>query len=62
MGAGITIFGANFDNFEVVISPADTAGLAAPADYFWDVQLVEADTTKTTIAAGTLHLLPDVTN
>ena len=61
VGAGITISGTDNSEFEVKLSPADTSVLAAPADYYWDVQLTEADTTVTTVAAGTLRLLVDVT-
>jgi hypothetical protein len=62
IGSGLTVTDEAGGLAEFTVESADTDGLTTvPVTLEWDVQLVEADGTVTTVARGQWQILADVT-
>lgn len=61
LGSGVELLDPTGGTAVVTLDPADTDALLKQTTYLCDVQLDEADGTRTTLAEGTLKLTLDVT-
>lgn len=60
VGSGITVEDAAAGIVEVRLAEADTATFVEPRTLYWDLEVVDSEGNRATVADGLLYVRPDV--